>query len=329
MKSSRILLVSTGGTIASRYKEDGSYSPVIDATGLIKEIPEILNYAQYDTLNFASTLSFALSPEQVFEMINIIKETLQGDTYFGAIVTQGTATMEETSFLADLLWDSEKPLIFTGAMHNASEMNYDGTRNILDSVITASSDDAKGKGVLVCMAGEIHAARDVIKLHKTSSKAFYSVNFGPLGIINNNEAVFHRSPLRRNVYITPRLENKIDIIKVSFGIDARLLKASIQSGAKGIVIESFPGNGGVTPEIAELIKNINNKDVYFVSTPRAPMGSVYPKAGGGCGSWDLKECGVIMGGDFTSVKARILLMVTLPIVKNHKELEEIFRNNAP
>lgn len=325
----KVLLVSTGGTISSKYKNDGAYSPAIDAEGFVESIPEILNYAQCDTMQYGNTLSFALFPGKVFDMVNIIKEKLRGDTYCGAVVTQGTATMEETSYLADLLWDLEKPLIFTGAMLNASEKDWDGARNILNSVITAVSEEAKGKGVLVCMAGEIHTARDVTKLHKTSINAFYSLNFGPVGIVNNGRAVFYRSPLKRRVFKPGRLEDKIDIIKVSLGIDSRLLNASIQSGAKGIVIESFPGGGGVTPEIADIIRKASKDEIIFVSAPRAPIGSVCAMAGGGCGSWDLKSCGVIMGGDLTSVKARILLMVTLPIIKNRQELEEIFVEIAP
>ncbi|HPL98767.1 MAG TPA: asparaginase [Bacillota bacterium] len=329
MERQKVLLVSTGGTISSKYKNDGAYSPAVEAKGFVEGIPEIFDYAQCDAMQFGNTLSFALTPEKVYEMVKIIKEKLRDDTYCGAVVTQGTATMEETSYLADLLWDMEKPLVFTGAMLNASEKDSDGPRNILNSVITAISREAAGKGVLICMAGEIHTARDAAKLHKTSIKTFYSMNYGPIGIVNNKRAFFYRSPLRRRVFKPDKLENKIDIIKVSLGIDSRLLNASIQSGAKGIVIESFPGGGGVTPEIADTIREASKRDIVFVSAPRAPMGSVCAMAGGGCGSWDLKSCGVIMGGDLMSTKARILLMVTLPVVKSRAELEDIFLEIAP
>ena len=329
MKMDKVLLVSTGGTISSKYENDGAYSPYIEAKDFLEGIPEIFNYAQCDTMQFGNTLSFALTPQKIYELVQTIKEMLRNESYCGAVVTQGTATMEETAYLADLLWDLEKPIVFTGAMLNASEKDSDGGRNIINSVITAISKEAIGKGVLVCMAGEIHAARDVAKLHKTSLKAFYSLNFGPVGIVNNGRAFFYRTPLRRKVFKPDRIENKIDIIKVSLGIDSRLLNASIQSGAKGIVIESFPGGGGVTPEIADTIKEASKSGIIFVSAPRAPMGSICAMAGGGCGSWDLKHCGVIMGGDLTSIKARILLMVTLPIIKNRKELEDIFLEVAP
>lgn len=329
MKMDKVLLVSTGGTISSKYENYGAYSPYIEAKDFLEGIPEIFNYAQCDTMQFGNTLSFALTPQKIYELVQTIKETLRNESYCGAVVTQGTATMEETAYLADLLWDLEKPIVFTGAMLNASEKDSDGRRNIINSVITAISKEAIGKGVLVCMAGEIHAAKDVTKLHKTSLKAFYSLNFGPVGIVNNGRAFFYRTPLKRKVFKPDRIENKIDIIKVSLGIDSRLLNASIQSGAKGIVIESFPGGGGVTPEIADTIKEASKSGIIFVSAPRAPMGSICVMAGGGCGSWDLKHCGVIMGGDLTSIKARILLMVTLPVIKNRKELEDIFLEVAP
>ncbi|HBC31983.1 MAG TPA: L-asparaginase, partial [Clostridiales bacterium] len=269
MKMDKVLLVSTGGTISSKYENDGAYSPYIEAKDFLEGIPEIFNYAQCDTMQFGNTLSFALTPQKIYELVQTIKETLRNETYCGAVVTQGTATMEETAYLADLLWDLEKPIVFTGAMLNASEKDSDGGRNIINSVITAISKEAIGKGALVCMAGEIHAARDVAKLHKTSLKAFYSLNFGPVGIVNNGRAFFYRIPLRRKVFKPDRIENRIDIIKVSLGIDSRLLNASIQSGAKGIVIESFPGGGGVTPEIADTIKEASKSGIIFVSAPRA------------------------------------------------------------
>lgn len=329
MDKKKVLLVNTGGTISSEYSEAGVYSPVISANGLIDRIPKAYNLAYYDTIQIDNTLSFALTPKKIFEIIELIRSKLVTDNYVAAIITQGTATMEETSFLADLLWDLDKPLIFTGAMINASEKDWDGGRNLLNSIITAISPGSKGLGVLVCMSGEIHAARDVVKLHKSAIKSFYSLNSGPIGIVNGDCAIFYRKLLKRKVFKTCYLEEKVDIIKVTIGDDASLLKASINNGAKAIVIESFPGSGGVTPEIANVIRKESGSGVIFVSTPRSPLGSMHAIAGGGCGSFDLKSLGVIMGGDLTSVKVRMLLMVVLPLTQNHIKLTSIFNQVSP
>jgi L-asparaginase len=329
LKKPKVLIVSTGGTIASKIKEGTGYSPVRDIDDLLSEVTEIGRIAEIQSVQFCNILSFALTPQMVIDVIKLVKERLQKEDFDGAVIIQGTATMEESSYLADLLWDIEKPLVFTGAMLNASERDWDGGRNLFNSVMVAVNPEAMGKGVMVCMAGEIHAARDVMKIHKTSLSTFVSLNTGPLGIVNKNGVIFYRQPLKRMVFKTDRTADKVDIIKVALGADSRLLEASISSGSQGIVIEALPGGGGVTPSIFKTIKKARQDGVIFVMTPRSPIGSTVPVASGGCGPWDLKQCGVIMGGDLSSVKARILLMVALPIVKGIDELEAIFKEVAP
>jgi len=330
MRKPKVLLVSTGGTISSKYDPGTGYSPVVTAQELNSSIPGIDEFAEIETIQFCNVLSFALEPYHILELVKLIKDRISEGDFTGAVVTQGTATMEETSYLADLIWDIDKALVFTGSMLSASERDWDGSRNIFNSVLVAAAPSAKNKGVLVCMAGEIHAARDVSKIHKSSLCTFVSQNSGPLGVVANNRVIFYRSPLFRKA-VTPvkSLETDVEIVKVSLGTSSKLIDLLISGGYKGIVLESFPGGGGVTPQIMKSIKDAQYKEIVFVQTPRSPMGTSISRASGGCGPWDLRQCGVINGGDLTSVKARILLMVTLPLVSNKSELEKIFAEMAP
>ncbi|HOC09170.1 MAG TPA: asparaginase [Bacillota bacterium] len=330
MKKKKILIVSTGGTISSKYDGEKGYSPVISAQELGSSLGGAEGIADIETVQFCNVLSFALEPNQVLELVNMIRTRLADEDYAGAVVTQGTATMEETSYLADLMWDVEKPLVFTGAMLNASERDWDGARNVRNSVLVAANPKSRGKGVLVCMGGEIHAARDVSKIHKTSLNTFVSLNVGPLGLVSNNRVIFYRNPILRKVFAPVEiLETNVEILKVSLGSSSKILDLMISEGYKGIVIESLPGGGGVTPEIMDSIRRAQGQDIVFVQTPRSPMGTSVSRASGGCGPWDLRQCGVINGGDLTSVKARILLMVTLPVVDSKMELKAIFDEIAP
>lgn len=330
MKKPKVLIISTGGTISSKYDNEKGYSPAVTAQELSSSFLGIDKYADIESMQFCNVLSFALEPHQILDLANLIKAKITEGDCAGAVVTQGTATMEETSYLADLLWDIDKPLVFTGAMLNASEKDSDGARNIFNSVLVAIDPMAKNKGVLVCMAGEIHAARDVSKIHKSSLNTFVSLNTGPLGLVSNNRVIFYRNPVLRKVFAPiDRLETNIEIIKVSLGTSSKLIDVLVSNDYKGIVLEGFPGGGGVTPEIMNCVKKAQDKDIAFVLTPRSPMGSVVSRASGGCGPWDLYQCGVISGGDLTSVKARILLMVTLPLVDNKSELEKIFNEITP
>lgn len=329
MKKQKILIISTGGTISSKYLKDKGYSPVLTVQEIISHLDGLEEIVEIETFQFCNFLSFHLTPNNIFELLVIAKKRVKEQNFVGIVIIQGTATMEETSYLADLLWDSDVPLIFTGAMLNASEREWDGPRNLFNSILVAISREAMGKGVLVCMGGEIHAARDVIKIHKTSINAFVSVNSGPLGyVLNNNRVVFYRSPIFRKTFKIEYLETDIDIIKIGLGTSSKILDLLISNGTKAIVIEAFPGGGGVTPDIMKSIEKAKGKNMIFVLTPRSPIGSVISKANGGCGPSDLFRVGVINGGDLTSTKARILLMVILPLVHNKNEIQKIIYNLA-
>jgi L-asparaginase len=326
----RVLLVSTGGTVASRFEEGKGYSPAVKGDDILRDFPEVHEAAEIEAVQCGNVLSFALYPDTVMKIVRMVSEKLKKEDFHGAVITQGTATMEESAYLADLLWDLEKPLVFTGSMFSSSEKDWDGPRNILNAVLVAASPLARNKGAMVCVGGEIHAARDVVKMHKSSLVPYASLNAGPLGMfVNKRDIIFNRAPLLRKVFLTDKLENRVDIIKVAMGSDARLLDASIKSGAKAIVLESLPGGGGVTPEIMAAVRNARNDGFIFAMTPRSPLGSALSVAGGGCGPWDLRQCGVITAGDLPSVKARIIFMVTLPLGKDFKELMQIFHEIAP
>ena len=329
MNKDKILVVSTGGTISSKYTRDGGYAPSITARDLVSSLGGIDESLAIETFQYANVLSHALSPHDILDLVNLVKSKTEQEHYSGIVITQGTATMEETSYLADLMWDREEPLVFTGAMQNASERDWDGPRNVFNSILVAASPDARGKGVLVCMGNEIHAARDVTKIHKSALNAFVSLNSGALGIVSKDRVVFYRKPLLRKVFPVKDLELNVEIVKVGLGTSSRVIDFLLSSGTKGIVLEAFPGGGGVTPDIMKSIRESRHQETVFILTPRSPIGSVISSAGGGSGPVDLLACGVINGGDLSPVKARILLMATLPLVRDRAELQKIFSEVAP
>ena len=113
------------------------------------------------------------------------------------MVTHGTATLEETAYLMDLTVATDKPIVITGAQRNFDEHDADGPRNLLYAVMVASSPEARGRGVLVALGGEIHAARDVTKVHTETLTCFAGRDGGPVGLVNKYGVTFLARPEHR------------------------------------------------------------------------------------------------------------------------------------
>jgi L-asparaginase len=127
---------------------------------LIKEVPEISELAEVSATPLRQVPGSELTLEDLIELAEEIRARID-DGVRGVVVTQGTDTIEETSFVLDLLVDAETPVVVTGAMRHPSLPGADGPANILPSVQVAVSEAARGIGTVVVLNDEIHAARFV------------------------------------------------------------------------------------------------------------------------------------------------------------------------
>jgi L-asparaginase len=178
---------------------------------------------------------------------------------------------------------------------------------------------------MVAMNGQINAAREVTKTHTSSVETFKSGDFGFLGEVDFDRIVYWRSPLRRQ-----HLETKTDgmpfveIIPMYGGADGYLIKAALDHGAKGLVVEGF-GLGNVNKPMFAAIKEAIAKGVPVVITSRVPNGRVLPNYGTEGGGKTLVEAGAVMGDDLSPQKAGILLMLLLQDgTREQKRLQAAF-----
>lgn len=326
----KILLVTTGGTIASKLEQFNGYSPSGESLKeYLNTSVDILDSIELIHWDFSNILSFAFTPGMVIKLLEGIIDYVKNQKVSGVIVVSGTAMLEEVPYFADLFWNLDTPIVFTGAMRNRSQRDHDGPQNIRNSLIVTLEKNAIGKGVLVCLGGEIYAAKDVYKTHKTSLTPLSAYNTGPLGaVINENQAVFYHSPLNRCTFNKLLYEPLVEIVKVSLGSNGLLIDTLIQQKYKGIVIEALPGGGGVTPDVYDAIKRGKEKAI-FVMCPRSIGGSAVSMASGGCGPVDLRKIGVPACGDLASVKAKLFLMAALPNVRNVQEIRDILQKFYP
>jgi len=325
-----VQVVGTGGTISSRYdpKRGGHVS-----AAPIEAIAELIDKNQklppIQVENFSTAPSFEMRFGFIEQLIRRLTDLVESNDISGIVVTQGTDTLEETSFLADLLIESDKPIIFTGAQLAQDHPQTDGPRNLLDAVRAAASSQARGMGVMVAFNGQLHAARDVQKLHTSALETFQSPETGPLGFVDGEAVIFYRRPLIRRGLRPVSLDKRVELIRLALGMDDRIIELLLQSGIDGLVVEAF-GRGNTTSEVGHAIRRAISSGIPVVISSRCIAGRTQPiyRATGGGGA-DLEASGAIFAGNLRGPKARLLLMAALADPNACKDLPKLFATFAP
>ena len=304
----KILIITTGGTIAMKYDSEKGVIPSTELIDFLKSFPKLDSVANIDILEFSNIPSPYMTPEKMFELSKFVD--LKIIDYDGIVITHGTDTLEETAYMLDLTLTTRKPVIFTAAMRSGDELGLDGPRNIVGSVRVAAHSNSIDKGVLVVMNDEIHTARDVVKVDTGRVDSFESPGYGALGYVDSDDIIYHRQIIQRESVWTDKIETNVDLIKMVSGMDNRYIKSSIENKAKGVVLEAF-GRGNIPPYLMPDIEKMIEKNMIVILVSRAYTGRVLPEYGYTGGGKDLVSHGVILGGDLRGHKARIKLMCLL------------------
>ena len=294
--SATVVLIGTGGTIASRYDAKlGRKVASQRGEDLLAQVPQLAEIAALEVDDFATVSSFDMPTELAFRLAGRVNQHLARDEVAGVVVTHGTDTMEESCYLADLLLRSDKPAVFTGAQRAHDDPNPDGPSNLLGAVRTAAAPAARGLGALICFADQIHAARDVTKVSASALATFQSYDKGALGEVDAGRVVIQRRPEHRRTFVVDRLETRVPLIRLYLGFDVALVEAALERGARGLVLEAF-GRGNGPAALVPIVRGAVAAGVPVVVTSRCPTGRVEPIYGKGGGK-DLADAGAIFAGD--------------------------------
>ncbi|MDP4146204.1 MAG: asparaginase [Bacillota bacterium] len=323
----KIIIIFTGGTISMKADEESKGAvPSMSGEDIIKLTPGINEIADIHFLNFGMMPGPHITPEKMLELSKMITNKVENEGYDGVVVTHGTDSLEETAYLVDLTYNGAKPVIFVGSMKNSSELGWDGPPNLLDAVQTAVCDDAQNRGVMVVMSNEIHSAAQVTKTNTHTLDTFKSKDFGPIGFVDNNKVYFYFNYTKHQHINTTKINSHVDLIKCGCGMDDRLLKFCVDSGAKGIVIEGM-GRGNIPPKMVPGVEYAISKKIPVVLVSRCLMGKVFDDYGYEGAGRELTSRGVILGDNLPGQKARIKLMVALGLTEDLGEIKEIFERN--
>jgi L-asparaginase len=312
----RIAVIGTGGTISSLGASSldvldyPDFGQKLSCEALLERFPETRLVADPMPVTFSQVGSTEIGPKKWIELRALIHRIARDDpAVAGFVIPHGTATLEETAFFLNLTLATAQPLVLVGAQRPASALGTDAGMNLVNALRVAGSPEARGKGVLVVLNDEIHAARDVVKTSTYRLQTFRSLDFGALGHIDGDGVHFYRSPCRKHMPDTPfsgpalGALPRVDIVYSYAGADGALIDAAVAAGARGIVSAGF-APGSPTPQQRTAFERAAKSGVVVVQCSRAASGRVAPRR-------RLRESGIVAGEDLSPQKARILLMLAL------------------
>ena len=322
-----IYILATGGTIAGSGSGalDTSYtSGTVTVDKLIAAVPEINKIATIKGEQISNIGSQEMNNEVWFKLANRVNELLTSGKADGVVITHGTDTMEETAYFLNLVVKSDKPIVMVGAMRNSGSLSADGSLNIFNAVNVAMSKEAAGKGVVVVMNDEIHAAREVTKTNTTAVDTFKSPNSGKIGTVFYGNVKFYMNPTRKHTVnsafdITKIKElPRVDIIYSHSNDNPDFVNVAVKNGAKGI-INAGMGNGNPFPSALEALGEAVKAGVVVVRDSRVGSGETTLN-----GEVDDGKYGFLASDNLNAQKARVLLMLALTQTTDKAKIQELF-----
>ena len=197
-----------------------------------------------------------MNDEVWLKLAKRLNEVLAASDTDGVVITHGTDTVEETAYFLDLVVKSDKPVVLVGSMRPATAISADGPMNLYNGMAIAADPRAKGRGVLVMLNDQIHAARKVVKTNTSSVETFQSLNRGPAGLVNTGKVTWFEVPAgRRGAKSEFSIESlttlpRVDIIYAHSNMSTDLIDAAVAKGAQGLVIAGV-GDGNMTGKALE------------------------------------------------------------------------------
>ncbi|MBS9721806.1 asparaginase [Tianweitania sp. BSSL-BM11] len=324
-----VAIIGAGGTISSlavdqrdyvNYPETGRKLSVDE---VLAHLPELVGFAQLIPLSFRSVGSSAVGPEDWLRLHRTITDAVAAHPEIvGVVILHGTATLEETAFFLDLTLPVGRPVVLVGAQRPLNTVSSDAAANAIAAVRVAADPGAAGRGVMVVLNDEIHAARVVTKSSTLRLQTFNSGAAGLLGVADPDRIVFNypaegvdRFRLPVDVSYLTELP-RVDICYAYAGSDGTAVRAFLAAGAKGLISAGFAPGMPATQERAAIIE-ASQAGIAVVQASRAGQGRVVRR------DW-LKQNGWIAAGALTPHKARILLMLGLLVEHDPEQLQTFF-----
>ena len=260
MAQEKIVILGTGGTIAGQAQNStqgvGYKAGQISVAGLLAAVPDLSQLAAgrtgavLDALQIAQIDSKDMDWPVWRSLLQAVKAGLEDTATRALVITHGTDTLEETAWLLQAVLQPTKAVVLTCAMRPATSLQADGPQNLRDAVAVAAGDVP---GVWVVAAGEVHAAREVLKVHPYRLNALRSYEGGPCAYVEEGRVRWlGHSAVQYSGWNAARLEQLlaceelpwVEIVQSGSLQSARAVQALLAAGVQGLVVAGT-GNGTI------------------------------------------------------------------------------------
>jgi glutamyl-tRNA(Gln) amidotransferase subunit D len=278
----KILLLSTGGTIASSVDyRTGSVTPALSAQELNASVPELAEIANIDAEVLLSEYSENITPEHWVKIAQKLDSYADSD-YSGILVAHGTDTMQYTAaFLSFALAGFPKPIILVGSQRSSDRPSSDAALNLIAA--TKFIAGHKSNGIFVAMHNSqsdddvaCHLGTRVRKNHTSRRNAFETVGSSPAFIVTQNGVVdnYKKRFFRHDKYM-PKIgvDTSVALIKYHPGYDPKIMDHIVDEGCKAIIFEGT-GLGHVGKSMYDVIRKAQQKGVFVGMTSQCIDGRV-------------------------------------------------------
>jgi len=309
---SRVAVVFTGGTISMEPDAAaGGAVPKLGGRAILARVEGLEAIAEVEAIDWGLVPASHLRLGQLLDIARLLETTLARTDIDGAVVVQGTDTIEESAFCFDLLLRGGKPVVVTGAMRNAAEPDYDGPRNLADAVRCAAASDLRGVGTVVVLDGQIIGADQAVKTDTTDFDSFQPRDGVALGDVSDGRVrVINRpAPRARLEGMPSAVDETVHLITAATGVDGTLIRL-LRTGPPAGLVVAATGAGNTHPDMLAAARELMAGGTVVCLTTRCWTGRVAPAYAfpGGGAQW--QRAGALLSA-LPAPKCRVALALGL------------------
>ncbi len=325
IKKPCVYILALGGTLSSVAKHPTAEfykHPSSNIKELLLGLP-VNEQLTIISEQFLQKISHEISQSDLVNIAKKINSLANDNNIDGIVVTQGTNCIEETAYFINLVVKTKKSIVFTGSNRPNNSLGFDGSRNLYNAILLASSDKTTSLGVILTFNDYIINARYAAKLNPSVLGDFSSNGLGLIGFIQGNSIYIQQLPQYKHTFLSEfdiqdaTRQLPIYLIYGHLGMDSLLVDAVIKNNAKGI-ISAGVGKGYQPDIVTKALIRASKNGITVVRCSRTGQGIVNVEP-----NFDDLH-GFIAGGSLSPQKARILLSIVLNKTQDKFKIQQVF-----